>query len=502
MFNMVERENPEILIQVIFRNNKINCVLHTNFNSKNDILYILVPGLLGDRTDSRHMLVRLARELAKKNCNVLRFDYLGGGSSEGDYTKNDFQIMMDTLQFIIEDITKRFTWLKKIGFISFSEAGKICVKLSNIMNNICFIGFCNAILVEETNYNAITRPKLIKDRLVYDSNFGTWINWNIVEQYKNWCVATEDMREDILYDAVYSDSDPLTEQSLKFVESRGISVNKIAGADHLFTSNKWLEEMINHWSKKNVLQNLGFEMEEFFVYTSWGKQCVRYKDKGSSELLVFVHGVGQNKSGPGFLYNQISSEVKSYNMLFFDFYGYGDSDFEPELLNKITLSDYINQLDEIINYISATYPFNKLTLLGTGVGCAVIEGYYNIAENNNINQIYFFPQKSKIWYKLDEKDKSGEEIDTYYIYKKYSWAEEEFCILGNVSNRIRGMMLPLKFLYDLYMFEMKNIYDSGIVYISNGEKIQIEVQDSSHLLMSSKSRDITISDIIAILEDK
>ncbi|MFW6677074.1 alpha/beta hydrolase family protein [Lacrimispora sp. AGF001] len=500
MTDLIEKENYEILIPVMYCNNKINCVLHTNFNYKNDMLYILVPGLLGDRTDSRHMFVRLSRALAHNNCSILRFDYLGGGSSEGDYTKNDFQVMMDTLKFIIEDVMHKFPWFKKIGLIAFSEAGKICVKLSNKMDCIKFIGFCNAILVEEENQNAITRPKLINNQLVYDSNFGTWVSWNVVEQYKSWFISENDLKIDVCYGAVYSDSDPLTQNSLKFIEDQGIRVDKIKGADHLFTSYVWLQEMITFWTHNYLTENTDFEMEEFFLRTSHGKQCIRYIDKGSKDLIVFVHGVGQNKSGPGFLYNHISNHITSHNMLFFDFYGYGDSDFDPQVFKNITLVDYVNQLSDIVTYIDKVHSFEKLTLLGTGIGCTVIEEYSKAIRNKELNKIYLFPQSSQIWYKIDDIDKKREEIDTYYIYEKYPWAEEEFYKLGNVSNRIRGMKLPLKFLYDLYKTRIESEYHSGIVYITDNENIKIECKDSSCLLMSGRVRDNAISKITNILE--
>ena len=356
-------------------------------------------------------------------------------------------------------------------------------------------------MIEEQNYNQINRPKIINGQLVYDSNFGTWINWNVVEQYSKWFIESCELKEDVTYHAVYADSDPLTSNSLKFVEESGIKVERIKGADHLFTSQLWLNEMITLWAKKILVKELEFEVEEFFLRTYWGKQCVKYVDKGSDKLVVYVHGIGQNKSGPGFLYNQISQKIDKCSQLFFDFYGYGDSDYCAEKFMKLTFKDYVEQLRDILDYINKIHPYKKLILIGTGIGCGIIDEFSRMNTEIVLEMIYLFPQISEIWDRLDISDKMREEIDTYYIYQKYLWAEEEFCKLGNVSNRIRGMNLSVGFLKELSNIELQELYSNGLVYIGSNIKKKVEINDDSCLLMRSSARDKVITDIISIVEN-
>jgi len=47
-------------------------------------------------------------------------------------------------------------------------------------------------------------------------------------------------------------------------------------------------------------------------------------------MIIFVHGLGQNKSGPGFLFSQIAEKLCDKTLVFFDFYGMGDSEFDEK----------------------------------------------------------------------------------------------------------------------------------------------------------------------------
>ena len=88
MFKVRELKFHDIYLSVPYQGQQINCVLTTGIKDGSG-LYVIVPGLFGDRTDSRHMFTRLSQAMAEKGYSVLRFDYIGGGSTQGDYSKND-----------------------------------------------------------------------------------------------------------------------------------------------------------------------------------------------------------------------------------------------------------------------------------------------------------------------------------------------------------------------------------------------------------------------------
>ena len=100
MFKVRELKFHDIYLSVPYQGQQINCVLTTGIKDGSG-LYVIVPGLFGDRTDSRHMFTRLSQAMAEKGYSVLRFDYIGGGSTQGDYSKNDFDLMLSTLSHVV-----------------------------------------------------------------------------------------------------------------------------------------------------------------------------------------------------------------------------------------------------------------------------------------------------------------------------------------------------------------------------------------------------------------
>lgn len=243
MFKVRELKFHDIYLSVPYQGQQINCVLTTGIKDGSG-LYVIVPGLFGDRTDSRHMFTRLSQAMAEKGYSVLRFDYIGGGSTQGDYSKNDFDLMLSTLSHVVRYVLDKFPFFKQVGLVAFSEGGKIAIRAIDEIPTASFICFCNAILVPEENMNEISRPKIRDQRLVYDSNFGTWVNWEIVEKYRSWNVEILPDKRHTRFAAVYSGSDPLTKNSLAFLEKNNIPILRIPDADHLFTRAQWLELLI------------------------------------------------------------------------------------------------------------------------------------------------------------------------------------------------------------------------------------------------------------------
>lgn len=90
-------------------------------------------------------------------------------------------------------------------------------------------------------------------------------------------------------------------------------------------------------------------------------------------------------------------------------------------------------------------------------------------------------------------------IDTYDVFQKYQWAENEFSKLGNVPNRIRGMKLNPIFLKDLYEYSLE-CKELSILLINSeeGESVSLPIKD--RLLMSAVEREKAIKWISEVLE--
>lgn len=486
-----DRQQYEICLQYEIDGEIINGVLHSFIDSLYSKVIFIVPGLYGDRCDSRAMFVKLARKLASLGYNVVRFDYVGGGVNLGDYSCNDFAKMADTLSKFICAVTNQYTWFKSVGLIGFSEGGKICIRASKNMDiNLGFIGLCNALLVEEDLLLEINRPKFINGNLVYDSGFGVWTNFSIVEDYKNWYVNESDLINDIIYAAVYSDADDLTRRSMGFLMENQIPIEIVAGGDHLFTSQEWCNDMFNKWS--NVLQKCwpieSFKKEnEYFInYCNESVMMKVISGTNSSKTILFVHGFAQNKMGPSCLYSDIAKEIGDYNYVYFDFVGSGESTGN---IAEMTYSNYIDQLCFMIDYTSKLFPDTQLTLIGSGAGNQYI---LNCHKAYNLNKVYIYPSDIEIWGRLSLDDRMKKYIDTHEIYTNYEWSETEFKKSGNDYNRCKGLVVSTKYLFEISNVKFVNeiiANDEKAICITNKKSERaIEIDDDSHLLLSAKKR--------------
>ena len=152
----------------MYDGHRLGCVMHSTFDRSYTKVIFLVPGLFGDRCDTRALFVKLARVLAEKYYTVVRFDFIGGGINIDDYSVNSFEVMKKTLIYVVKSVQKQFPWLVDTGMIGFSEGGKLCVRAMEALN-IGFLGFCNALLAQEELLLPIKRPQFVGNRLVYDS---------------------------------------------------------------------------------------------------------------------------------------------------------------------------------------------------------------------------------------------------------------------------------------------------------------------------------------------
>lgn len=494
----------EINLSFKYKTETLNSVLHTSFNLLNPYISILVPGIFGDRGDSRAMFTQIARELNEHGFSVLRFDFLGGGSNGGNYFENDFDSFIEQLDVVTEQLLKSFSYFKKIIYIGFSEGFKFAYHVSKKRNDVTAVLSCNGLCIEESNSNRVCRPKIKCGKLVYDSNLGTWVNWKILENYKNYFVNANELNEKVDLFGVYSTEDYTSENSRSFWIKQNWSLYLLPEADHLFTKSTWVRTLIDiivkwHCQKINIFD---IKENEFFLYKGSTKICVKLIEKSlSSNYILFLHGLFQNKSGPGFLYSQIANTLNSqYNICMFDFPASGDSSGKSEELTWDLMQDILIFMVDFIKTRGS-----NVKIIGIASGCS----NYLLYENRELffDTVLLFPEISGIWGKLDSSEKELSIIDTSELYDRYEWADKECCILGNILNRSKGLNISvelLKCFSKFNLFLMLKKYN-GYAFVNNklycfGKHI-IYINDEQGLVMSASLRDKLIEEISNIVNE-
>lgn len=84
--------------------------------------------------------------------------------------------------------------------------------------------------------------------------------------------------------------------------------------------------------------------------------------------IVFVHGFGTNKDEGAGLFIDISSALKEYCLIRFDFTGYGKSEGKQEDVN---LGKEASDLKSVLEFVHKEYG-DKILLIGMSLGCYAI----------------------------------------------------------------------------------------------------------------------------------
>lgn len=494
----------EVPIVIEYNSCKLHGIFHSNFDISNDTVFMFVQGLFGDRCDSRAMFTELARRISDVGGNVFRFDYFGAGISEGEYKYNTFEEFVKILDYVIDYLKKTFSYLNKVVLIGFSEGIKLCTKLIFIRNDIKAICSCNGLLVTEEIYNTIERPKMIDGDIVYNSYYGVWINFDIVKQYNNFLFDNKEFPDDIDVLGVYSEFDQFTKKSVQYFRDNGLKIAIIKEADHLFTKYVWKQEMFKvvvNWTHNYIMHSNIYKLPFFLSATRGNIFMSLNLVNNSSDLVLFVHGIGQNKSGPGFLFNQISQMITMrHNYCLFDFHGCGDSEGDIKDIDLDLLGD---NLESVISFIKDNMNLQRVILIGSGLGNHIITRLNTDCE---IIPIFLYPQKIDIFSKISNT--STQFIDTSDLYDKDPNIETEFCKIGNVYNRTKGMLLSIDFLKSISnidIFNNLNKFDKGLVITNiNSFECNLDViyfDDNTGLLMNAKKRDSINKKIVEFIEE-
>lgn len=112
----------EQYIEYTYQNQIIRGMKHVEPENTQETIF--VHGFTGTRGDHHRFMLLLARTLQKMGQNVLRFDFIGSGESDGDFSQMTFQSEFEQLEMILN------TYEGKVNLVGFSMGGLLAAKLA------------------------------------------------------------------------------------------------------------------------------------------------------------------------------------------------------------------------------------------------------------------------------------------------------------------------------------------------------------------------------------
>ena len=215
-----------------------------------DELVIMLHGFTGHKMESGFLFVTAAREFAKKNISVLRFDFLGSGESDGVFHEMTFNKEKAQARAVLEDVMT-WPWVKKIYLLGFSMGGALAAQLAAEFNTTIdkLVLWSPAGLMNEKmkNLMPLFEVKGITTSGHVDYN-GLPLGLDFVEEMSqlNLFEGIETYTGPVLIIQGTQDDavSPQTLQHYKRVYKQSIRVCTIHGANHTYTSIPWRQCLI------------------------------------------------------------------------------------------------------------------------------------------------------------------------------------------------------------------------------------------------------------------
>lgn len=207
---------------------------------------IFVHGIPGDRVDAKRLHVKIARKIQEQGFSSVRFDFLAYGVSPGNSYEYTLLDQLNQIKRIINKVVTYGDNDGKVILIAFSEAAKIAAKIAMQDKRVVGLCFCNGIITEEKETIKINRFYKEAGHLVYDINYGVWLNKKIIEESKEYTISLENLIELNNIVGIYGYGDELVINSLKLLKRAHKKVILISGADHLYTRYDWEVALINN----------------------------------------------------------------------------------------------------------------------------------------------------------------------------------------------------------------------------------------------------------------
>lgn len=228
----------------------------SNVKNKTDIpCVIFCHGYNGNRVEDNRITVKLAREFARLGIMSFRFDFLGSGVSDGyfhEWTLND---RVDQVKEIINQLYKQFHFTK-LGLIGISDGCRVVLDVCSQIDNVNALAIVSPQFFNSdwkiSNQNTskvdmvLKRSKLYGKIMPSDDN-GVWLHPRYFGNeglYYIDSIMKAVSRLPIL--SIFGEGDPYVRTSkreFKKLINSNLLVHNIQHADHLYSSEKWIDEL-------------------------------------------------------------------------------------------------------------------------------------------------------------------------------------------------------------------------------------------------------------------
>ncbi|WP_127572626.1 alpha/beta hydrolase [Paenibacillus xylaniclasticus] len=238
------------------------------YSESRDVLFVACYGFNGERTESHRMTVKFSRLLSNSQIMTLRYDYTGLGVSEGEFHNVTLRSKYKDAEEVIEYIINKFSHIKKIVLLGFSDGARIALKAAiNYKKRIDIIGIVlwSPLLIDETyaveeskSYSNIVR--VVDNKHVIHS-YGLWMNI----KYNNLILKKSDrMWSDLSIPilTVYGEKDNMVTASRIFHEeviskNNNNKVVVVPEAEHTFAKRKFEDhvfEVTQKWIVERAVE--------------------------------------------------------------------------------------------------------------------------------------------------------------------------------------------------------------------------------------------------------
>lgn len=207
------------------------------------LVVIMCYGLNGNRVEQHRMSVKLGEICELNSINLIRFDYVNTGISEGDF------FFSNTLERI-KNVIDVYTFIKgcfnskiHVYLVGFSDGAKIAIQAKEYIIDFCGFILWNPMMrisgVAESASNR-TNKLLFHKRFKkpYKALFGVCLNMGLVREIENdeTIAALDDKINQLL---IFGEQDRYTKNIREYIESKRLAntcIKVISNAGHLFNS--------------------------------------------------------------------------------------------------------------------------------------------------------------------------------------------------------------------------------------------------------------------------
>ncbi|WP_353052568.1 alpha/beta fold hydrolase [Bacillus thuringiensis] len=245
-------------LSIEYSSNKILGILTTpsDFENNSNIpCVIFCHGYNGNRVEDNRITVKLAREFSRLGIMSFRFDFLGSGVSDGyfhEWTLND---RVDQVHEIINQLYKKLKFTN-LGLIGISDGCRVVLDVGLKNDNV------NALAIVSPQFfnndwkldnqdtpkmDMVLKRSKLHRRILPSDDVGVWLHpryfGNEGQYYIDLIKKTLSVLPIL---SVFGEGDPYVRTSKreiwKLINSN-LSVHNIQYADHLYSSEKWIDEL-------------------------------------------------------------------------------------------------------------------------------------------------------------------------------------------------------------------------------------------------------------------